>query len=125
FVKKNNLQNKVNFHGNLERTRLRDLVNCSDIFILPSYKETFGISYIEAISQGIPIIYTRNEGIDGFFEEGEVGYSTDPDDIYEMKSHVYEILDNYNTISKECIAVSRMFSWSQIINDYIKIYKQN
>jgi glycosyltransferase involved in cell wall biosynthesis len=47
----------------------------SDIFIMPSYNETFGLVYIEAMSQGLPIIYTQNEGVDGYFKEGSVGYS--------------------------------------------------
>lgn len=40
---------------------------------MPSHKETFGLVYAEAMSQGLPIIYTKNQGFDGQFPDGYVG----------------------------------------------------
>lgn len=117
------LQEVVNFHGNVSIDRLITLADQSDIFILPSYKETFGISYIEAMSRGVPVIYTRAEGIDGYFPEGTVGYSTDPDDVQEMKEKIHLIVANYNEISATCIREVKRFNWHDIANKYIELYK--
>lgn len=95
----------------------------SDIFIMPSYNETFGLVYIEAMSQGLPIIYTKNEGVDGYFEEGSVGYSVNPDNINDMINKIELILKNYNQISKNAVQESQEFSWNKVSDQYIDIYK--
>ena len=41
---------------------------------MPSRYETFGLVYGEAMSQGLPIIYSKGQGVDGYFKEGTVGY---------------------------------------------------
>ena len=73
------------------------------IFILPSIHETFGLVYAEALSQGLPIIYTRGQGFDGHFEEGEVGYSVDCYDYEEISNKVLEIITKYETISSKAV----------------------
>ena len=119
------LQDVVNFHGNVSIERLRELTDQSDIFILPSYKETFGISYVEAMSRGLPIIYTRGEGIDGFFPEGAVGYATDPYDEDEMKENIKRIQADYDEISKRCVKESKRFNWNDIANEWIQLYQSS
>lgn len=117
------LKNRVQFYGNVSKEELINLADQSHIFILPSYKETFGISYIEAISRGVPVIYTRNEGIDGYFPEGSVGYSTDPDDVNEMSEKLNLIIDSYEQISRNCISEAKRFNWEDIAKTYVDLYK--
>ena len=45
------------------------------VFLMPSKTETFGNVYVEAMARGLPIIYTKGQGIDGYFPDGEVGFS--------------------------------------------------
>ena len=94
----------------------------NDIFIMPSHTETFGLVYVEAMSQGLPVIYTRGEGFDGQFPDGEVGYSvadTDPSDIADK---VCMILDDYENISARCIRQVSRFNWKNIALKYKEIY---
>ena len=49
----------------------------SDVFVLPSVNETFGMVYLEAMSQGCIPIGTSGEGIDGIIENGKNGYLCD------------------------------------------------
>lgn len=46
--------------------------------VLPSLSETFGMVYIEALFAGIPVMYSRNQAIDGFFPPDRIGYACDP-----------------------------------------------
>ena len=94
----------------------------SDILIVPSRTETFGLVYAEAMSQGLPIIYTRGQGFDGQFEEGYVGFSVDCEDPSEIASRVIDILNSYSTISKNCIEESARYNWSSIIDEFLEIY---
>lgn len=95
----------------------------SDIFIMPSKHETFGLVYPEAMSQGLPVIYTRGQGFDGHFEEGEIGYPVQYDSPDEIVQRIEDILNNYQTISKNCIKKVDKFDWDKIVNEYIAIYK--
>ena len=55
------------------------------IFAMPSFNETFGLVYIEALSQNLPILYTKSEGIYKYFEEGHFGIGVEPSNIASIK----------------------------------------
>ena len=94
----------------------------SSIYIMPSKHEAFGLVYIEAMTQGIPCIYSKGQGIDGYFEEGEIGYPIDPDDVQDSSIRIMKILDNYEEISGRCLNVVSQFDWSHIVDKYVYIY---
>jgi glycosyltransferase involved in cell wall biosynthesis len=50
----------------------------ADVFVLPSIGETFGMVYLEAMSQGCITVCTINDGIDGIIKDGENGFLTVP-----------------------------------------------
>jgi len=104
------------------REGLRKIYDKHDIFVMISLKETFGVVYVEAMSQGLPIIYTRGQGIDGYFVEGSVGYSTDPKNIEEINSKIRKVKENLNRMSNEVISDSRKFNWTRISNQYLEVY---
>ena len=106
-----------------DREKLLSMYRKSDIFIMISYNETFGLVYLEAMSQGLPIIYTRGEGVDGYFKEGTVGYSVNPKDINDIVRKIEMTIHNYNEISKNCYNLVDNFSWNKIAQTYDKIYK--
>lgn len=124
WIKQTKNQKLITWHGYIfDKYELLKLYRKSDIFIMPSYKETFGLVYIEAMSQGLPVIYTKDEGIDGYYEKGHVGYPSAPDNIQEMSNRVEEIIQNYNLISKKALAESAKFNWNAISTRYINLYK--
>src|SRR5699024_2314840 len=91
------IQDNVIFYGYIDdKKRLLSIYRSSDIFVMPSYRETFGLVYIEAMSQGLPVIYSRNQGIDGYFIDGEVGYSIDPNDFKSIVIAVEKIVRKYD-----------------------------
>lgn len=124
YVLDNHLSEVVKFHGQLTKKQLQFLVEKSDIFVLPSIHETFGITYIEAMSKGLPVVYTKNEGIDGFFEEGEVGYGVNPLNKEEIAKKIKLIKENYSFISSNCIQVSKKFSWDNITRTFLLLYNR-
>lgn len=101
---------------------LKEFYRNSDIFIMPSIRETFGLVYIEAMSQGLPLIYSKNEGIYGFFNDGEVGYAVNPFNIDDICNKILEIISNYKQISNRCIHEAKSFKWFDIAKRYNSIY---
>jgi len=113
--------NSIIFYGSLNKEQLREVYLKCDLFVLLSLAETFGVVYIEALSQGLPIIYTRNEGLDGFFEEGFVGYNCANNNISELHENIIKILFNYSEISTNCLQVAKKFYWDSIIQNYLLV----
>ena len=99
-----------------------DIYRNNDIFILPSITETFGLVYAETISQGLPVIYTRNQGFDGQFKEGEIGYSVQYNSANEIIDKVKEITNDYINISNNCLVQVDRFCWDKITMKYLEIY---
>lgn len=95
----------------------------ADIYIMISFNETFGLTYIEALSQGLPIIFTKGEGIDGFFEPGKVGYAVRPDKPIEIVEKLSLIMKEYSSISSNCAKESIRFRWENIVENYLLIYQ--
>lgn len=106
---------------------LEVLMNCyreADIFIMPSFTETFGLVYAEAMSQGLPLIYSKGQGIDGYFGEGEAGYPVDPHDPEDIARKVHQIMQSYLKISNFCSMQAGQFNWDRIGQDYKRLYNE-
>lgn len=114
----------INYISFQPKEALLQIYRDNDIFVMPSITETFGLVYAEALSQGLPVIYTRRQGFDGQFEDGEVGYSVNCFDAGEIANKIACIINNYNSISKTAIIKSRKFDWSILAEDYKEVYKK-
>lgn len=113
----------VNFHDPVPPEKLIDLLREQHIFIMPSYYETFGLVYPEAMSQGLPVIYSKDQGFDGQFQEGHVGYRVDPHDPLDIAENINKIVENYSELSQNAIQAYKKFSWDSLAEDYVAIYK--
>lgn len=102
---------------------LIDIYRNYDVFIMPSHTETFGLVYAEAMSQGLPVIYTRNQGFDKQFPEGSVGYAVDDKDVKSIASAIKSIAMRYEEISLSAINGAKKFRWEDICELYKKIYR--
>lgn len=116
----------INYHGEVrESQKLSQIFNDNDIFIMISLKESFGIVYIEALTHGLPIIYSKNQGFDGFFEDGRVGYRTDPKDIKDICYKIELAIINYSNLTSNINTTSfDIFSWPTIAKSYANIYNE-
>ncbi len=113
----------VVLHGRVyDKEKLRHYYKDADILCIPSRHETFGVAYIESLSQGTPIIYTQGQGVDGYFEK-PVGAAVPFGDSVSFETAVNKILSNYNEYSTNALNCIDRFNWSTISNQYIKIYE--
>ncbi|MBU6087730.1 glycosyltransferase [Mammaliicoccus sciuri] len=117
---------KFNYLGKLDKYEIVKVMEQNDIFIMPSINETFGLVFIEALSQNLPIIYTKNEGIDGYFKNKFFGERAIPKSIESISNSIMDTYKNYdqyqeNLENKEFLD---NFKWQEISSKYNLIYKQ-
>lgn len=105
------------------KEQLIDEFSSSNIFVMPSHTETFGLVYAEAISQGLPVLYTRGQGFDRQFPEGVVGFSVDDNNPNEIADRIRSIINDYEQLSQNCPRCSYIFKWEDIALSYIDLYK--
>lgn len=104
------------------KEKLIDCYRTSDIFVMPSFHETFGLVYAEAMSQGLPVIYTRGQGFDEQFEDGLVGNAVNAASAEDIADKIKQIWNNYIKIRDNCLHCFQKFNWNNISSFYFNIY---
>ncbi|WP_421381551.1 glycosyltransferase family 4 protein [Bacillus salacetis] len=125
MCKELNITDNVTFHGYVkDQEKIRKIMGETDVFVMPSFRETFGLVYIEAMSQGIPVIYSEGQGIDGVFENGEVGYAVDPHKPETIVEAINNVRMSYEEMSANGIRESKGFKWANVAARYKELYEK-
>ena len=114
----------ITYHGKItDLEEMRKLYRANSVFVMPSKSETFGLVYIEALSQGLSVIWSQGEAIDGMFSE-HIGESVNPlnnNDISEKIKRLLSQSDAYETLPDSTF---ESFRWSSIAQKYRTLYSQ-
>lgn len=122
-----NLDSKVKLLGRLNRNEINKIYQNSHVFVLPSQSETFGVSYIEAMYAGLPVIATRCGGPESFVNESN-GLLVPINDTNELALAMRLMCLNYSNydlqkISNQCIErFSPDIISEKIVDLYSKIF---
>lgn len=96
------LENEVNFHGWTPHQAIPDVLEHLDIFLLTSITESFGVSAIEAMATGLPVIATSTPGFSEVITKGKNGELVPTRDPVEMANTICHLIDDslaYQTYS--------------------------
>jgi N-acetyl-alpha-D-glucosaminyl L-malate synthase BshA len=80
----------VRFLG--KQSALPEILSMADVFLLPSQQESFGLSALEAMSCGVPVVATNIGGIAEVVRHGETGYVAELGDVRRMAKYCVELL---------------------------------
>lgn len=96
----------------------------ANAFVMVSKPETFGLVYVEALSQHLPIIYAQGEGFDGYFQDGFVGFPAVAGKVDSIAEKIEDLINNYDQIAQnvESLGLDKDFEWNNIGKKYISIY---
>jgi len=125
FIKKTESLGWVNYLGEVtsEEELMQEYRKCH-IFAMPSKSELFGLVYIEALSQGKPVLYSKGEGIENYLREYNVGVSVDPDNSGDIADGILTIVRNYKEYTDFDAAI-KPFNWNRIARLYKTFYYGN
>jgi N-acetyl-alpha-D-glucosaminyl L-malate synthase BshA len=119
------LHEKVFFLGKIEA--VAPLLAGADLFLLPSASESFGLSALEALASGTPVVGSKAGGLVEVVKEGVTGALREIGDVDAMAKASVEILsdrDRWNTMSRDAAADARArFSRDDIVRQYEALYE--
>lgn len=116
----------VKFLG--KQNGLPQILSAMDLFLLPSQSESFGLSALEAMSCGVPVVATSSSGIPEVVVHGETGYVAEIGDVQRMAKYVVDILTNKKkreTFSENARKRAvELFDTELIIPRYEELYRR-
>ena len=123
YVSDNKLKDKVLFLGNSNEI---DKILCySDLFLLPSEKESFGLSALEAMAHGVPIISSNAGGIPEVNLNGKTGFISNIGDTHSMINNAMSLLSNpqkHKLFKKQAQLQAKKFDLESVVDSYERIY---
>lgn len=121
-----NLCDKVKFLGKQEG--LVEIMNASDLFLIPSQSESFGLAALEAMACGLPVVSSSVGGLPELVRHNETGFIAEIGDIERMAKYVVTLLSNekkYKLFSENARKRAvNYFDKSKIIPIYENYYKK-
>ena len=120
-----NIRDNVLFMG--KSNDVEKILCFSDLFILPSEKESFGLAALEAMAHGVPIISTNTGGLPEVNIHGESGFLSNVGDVDDMAKNALKIFESPQTHQKFKDAAkkrAREFDIKNIIQSYELLYEE-
>jgi len=123
------IQENVRFYGYVDDVTKYQLLSTSDVFVLPSIREGFSISSLEALGCGLPLIaakpfHIESSGVFELLKEGHNGYSYPSMDSIELSKRLAYVLDDTKKrciMSRNAIETAQDYSWEKVIPLYRKV----
>jgi N-acetyl-alpha-D-glucosaminyl L-malate synthase BshA len=119
------IQDKVIFFGN--SNEIDKILSYTDLFLLPSETESFGLAALEAMAWSVPVISSNSGGLPEVNFDGISGYLSDVGNTDEMAQNALKILKDDATLHKfkeNALSVAKQFDIKNILPLYEALYKK-
>ena len=119
------IQDKVIFFGN--SNEIDKILSYTDLFLLPSETESFGLAALEAMAWSVPVISSNSGGLPEVNFEGISGYLSNVGNIEEMAENALKILKDpavLNKFKKNALSVAERFDIKNILPLYEELYQK-
>lgn len=120
-----NIAHDVIFLGKIADPK--EVLCVSDVFILPSETESFGLAALEAMAMKLPVISTNSGGLPEVNIQNKTGFLSDVGNVDEMAENVLKLLNDrkmFNEFKINAFEQAKRFDIDKILPQYEKIYTQ-
>ena len=125
LIEKLNLKSKVQFMGNSEE--VHKILCSTDLFLLPSEIESFGLAALEAMACRVPVISSNVGGLPEVNIHGESGYLAEVGDIHAMANYALSILNDEPTLERfkdQARLQAQKFAIDLVVPRYEALYEK-
>lgn len=119
-----NLGNRIFLKG--LQSPLTQYYNASDVFVLPTYHESFLIAGMEAAACGLPLLITKVPGVEDYLKDGENGYFVNRDEV-DIANKIIKLIENESLrkqLSSNAIISAKKYSWENISEKTLSLYNE-
>ena len=124
LVRELGMTNVVNFRGRMAHDKVLEMMRESDVFIMVSEREVFGLVYTEAMSQGCVVIASERGGMEGIVQDGVNGYMSTAGDVNSLVDKLQTIIhqgrDRNIAVSKESYKTAMKYTEKAVAEQYLK-----
>ena len=124
-VKQLRLENEIIFTGYVSDKDLPILYNMAEVFVYPSIYEGFGLSPLEAMACGIPVIASNTSSIPEVV--GDAGILVDPYRVEDIASAMFKVIESrqiQDDLSQRGLIQAQRFSWKKCAEETWQVYQQ-
>ena len=123
-----NIADKIEFLGNIDNDKLPEYLSQADIFARPSRSEGLGISFLEAMAMGLPVIAPPVGGIPDFLKDRETGLFVQEEDPADLAEKIKLLLNDESLRNRIAQAGQKLvlenYSWGTIASKMDRIFKK-
>ncbi len=124
YARENGFCDKIIFTGKIRDTG--PILGLTDLFLLPSETESFGLAALEAMAEGVPVVSSNTGGIPEVNLHGKTGYLSDVGNVNEMAENAIKILSDKIELQKfrvNALSRAKEFSLDRVLPIYEKLYE--
>lgn len=119
------LCDEIRFLG--KQDAVEELLAVSDLFLMPSEQESFGLAALEAMACEVPVISSNIGGIPEVNIQGKTGFMSDVGNVEEMSANAIKVLESddvLQTFQKNAMEQAKKFDIKNILPQYEEYYKE-
>ena len=125
MARSSDAKNDIVFLGKQEE--VEDIMAISDLFLLPSEYESFGLVALEAMAAGVPVISTNAGGLPEVNINGVTGFLSEVGDVDAMSENIIKLLSDeiiFDEMKKNTHIQAKKFDIDNIVPQYVELYNR-
>jgi glycosyltransferase involved in cell wall biosynthesis len=125
LIKELNMEKQISLYGKANRDEVKKLLQNSDVFVLSSKYETFGVAVVEAMACGLPVVSTKCGGPESIIIDDRLGYLSDLN-VNDLSNKILEINQNRDKFNSKYIReyIENNFSEKFVVSKLQEIYRE-
>jgi len=123
------LNEKIRHYGYVEKQKRSEFYSAKALLFLPKWEEPFGLTMIEAMACGTPVIAYDRGAVREVILEGETGFIVNPNDTGAVAEAISKInsmsAEEYSKMRARCREhIEKNFSYSSMVDKYLEVYNK-
>ena len=127
-AKELNIESKIEYIEYIKQEQLPEIYNLSDVFLLPTRYEIFGMVLLEAMYFNAPVVTTYNGGSDMLIDNNISGVIIEDFDIKKWKNSIIKLIEDKewaNKISQNAkIKIENEFTWDALVPKFLEVFNK-